>query len=232
MPLMRCPMAAQRGLSLVELLVGITVGLFVVAAATLVVSTQLGDNRRLLTETQMQQDLRATADIITRELRRAGAWGVPSTAAGAVWTPVNSAGTNPNVAVTPAVGVATQVDYLSSRTPGQNGPYGFRLAGGAIETLLAGGGWQQLTDRAVMEVTTFTVTPQNEAPLQVPCPKPCPDMTTNCWPTVTVRAFAVDITARAVSDATVVRSVRSTVRLRNDLVQFNDPLNPTLACPA
>lgn len=65
-------MARQRGLSLVELLVGISVGLFVLAGATLLLSTQLGDNRRLLLETQLQQDLRATMDIITRELRRAG----------------------------------------------------------------------------------------------------------------------------------------------------------------
>ncbi|MBL0296208.1 MAG: hypothetical protein IPQ21_03185 [Betaproteobacteria bacterium] len=53
-------------------MVGITVGLFIVAAAAMLVTTQLGDNRRLLLETQVQQDLRATADIITRELRRAG----------------------------------------------------------------------------------------------------------------------------------------------------------------
>jgi len=64
--------SAQQGLSLVELMVGITIGLFVVAAASLVVSNQLFDNRRLLLETQLQQDLRATMDIITRQLRRAG----------------------------------------------------------------------------------------------------------------------------------------------------------------
>ena len=65
----------QRGLSIVELMVGVAIGLFVVAAATMLVSTQLSDNRRLMLETQVQQDLRASADIITRELRRAGHWG-------------------------------------------------------------------------------------------------------------------------------------------------------------
>ena len=62
-----------RGLSLIELMVGIAVGLFIVAAATVLVSGQLGENRRLMLDTQLQQDLRATADIITRELRRANA---------------------------------------------------------------------------------------------------------------------------------------------------------------
>ena len=64
--------AAQRGLSIVEMMVGVTIGLLVVAGATMVVSTQLLDNRQLMVETQVQQDLRAAADIITRDLRRAG----------------------------------------------------------------------------------------------------------------------------------------------------------------
>ena len=64
----------QTGLSLVELMVGVAVGLFVVAGATLVVSNQLGDNRRLMLETQIQQDLRAAADLIARDLRRSGYW--------------------------------------------------------------------------------------------------------------------------------------------------------------
>ena len=61
----------QFGYSLVELMVGITIGLFIVAATSLMISTQLSGNRRMLLETQLNQDLRATADIITRELRRA-----------------------------------------------------------------------------------------------------------------------------------------------------------------
>ena len=66
------PGAPARGLSLVELMVGITIGLIVVAGATLLTATQLSDNRRLLLETQVQQDLRAAADIIAREVRRGG----------------------------------------------------------------------------------------------------------------------------------------------------------------
>ena len=66
--------ATQQGASLVELLVGVAVGLFIVAGATLIVSTQLSENKRLLAETQLQQDLRAAADIMTRELRRSGYW--------------------------------------------------------------------------------------------------------------------------------------------------------------
>ena len=43
---------AQRGMTLVELMVGITVGLFVVAAAATLMSAQLVDNRKLLSVNQ------------------------------------------------------------------------------------------------------------------------------------------------------------------------------------
>ena len=72
----------SRGLSIVEMLVGIAIGLFVVAGATLVATGQLADNRLLMLETQLQQDLRATADLVARELRRGGLWG---NAADSVW---------------------------------------------------------------------------------------------------------------------------------------------------
>ncbi len=67
--------ALARGLSIVELMVGITISLFILAGATLVLTTQLDSNRRLLLEAQVQQDLRTAADMISRDVRRAGYWG-------------------------------------------------------------------------------------------------------------------------------------------------------------
>ena len=86
-------------------MVGVAIGLFVVAAASMLVVTQLSDNRRLMLETQVQQDLRATADIITRELRRAGHWGK---ARDGVWYADNAAAVrvNPYAAVVQADGSA------------------------------------------------------------------------------------------------------------------------------
>lgn len=64
----------SHGLSIVELMVGITIGLFILAGTTLMLTSQLSDNRKLLLEAQIQQDLRATADMISRDIRRAGYW--------------------------------------------------------------------------------------------------------------------------------------------------------------
>jgi type IV pilus assembly protein PilW len=210
----------QRGLSLVELLVGIAIGMFIVAAATMIVVTQLGDNRRLLVETQVQQDLRAAADIITRDLRRAGALRL---------TDAHSGLASPTVAAVDSIympvapiggGPATQVDFLYMRTATDLGPYGFRLTDGAIESLQAGGNWQQLTDRSTLEITAFSVTPRHEPMLRLPCQRLCTDGTQDCWPELRVRRYTITITGRAVADRTVQRTVTTSLRLRNDDVDF------------
>lgn len=218
-----------RGLSLVELMVGITVGLFIVAAATVMVSGQLGENRRLLLESQLQQDLRATADIITRELRRVGA---NVDAQNLVATSNVAAQANGLSSTTPASGATSPANFTFQyeRTLLEHGPWGFKLENGVIKTLLVG--WQDLTDGSVMEVTQFSITVNNEPGVQIPCPKICPSGDTVCWPRVFVRNFVVEITARLRSAPQVVRSVRSDARARNELVQFNTGGSPPAACPA
>ena len=64
----------QRGMSIIEMLVGVVVGLLVVAGASKLMIDSFGENRRLLLETRVNQDLRAAADLIARDIRRAGYW--------------------------------------------------------------------------------------------------------------------------------------------------------------
>jgi prepilin-type N-terminal cleavage/methylation domain-containing protein len=224
----------QRGLSLVELMVGIAIGLFIVAAASLVVSSQLNDNRRLLLELQLQQDLRATADIITRELRRAGASAIaergvvnPALAGGAV----AAASAYLVVELDRVPGSVTSVTYKYKRSNNEEGPFGYRLdSDGVIRAqLTSSSGWQELTDLNTLVVETFSITETDSVPVVLPCPKDCPVGTGDaCWPTVAVRELAITIAGRAPSDAAIRRSVSTQVRLRNDNVAF---LAGGAACP-
>lgn len=229
----RRPSRIDRGLSLVELMVGVTIGLFVVAAATVMVSGQLGENRRLLLETQLQQDLRATADIITRELRRTGALLRPQKS---VSSATFTAEENARGATTPASGPSSNVTFKYERTASEVGDWGYKLEGGVIKTQLASpAGWQDLTDGAVMVVESFTINIERSTPQQLPCPALCSGGGTDCWPVMYVRDFVVDITARARNTpdgAPIRRSVRSTVRARNDWVEFKLGASPTVVCPA
>lgn len=204
-----------RGLSLVELMVGIAVGLMVVAGASFVAVNQIGDNRRLTLETQVQQDLRAAADLIVRDLRRTGYWGNSQQG---LWQ-----GSNPAAASNPyadASAAAGQIDFSYARdadnlVDANSEEFGFKLDGGAIKMLI-GGTWQQLTDPLVLQVTGFSVTPQSQS-VQQACFNECPGGGKACWPTLEIRRYDIEITGHAVADSNVVRSVRESVRLRNDV---------------
>ena len=227
---------AQRGMSLVELMVGITVGLFVVAAATTLMANQLSDNRRLLVEMQIQQDLRASMDIITRQIRRAGALTTGFAEVGLATSTGAGGARSVHTTVTPTAAAATAVGFSYRRNPAEDGPYGFKLENDVIKTLVGDAPWQDLTDGNVMKVTAFTVTPVQVASAVLPCPKLCPvaggGFNTACWPQLVVRDYTVTITAEARNDPTVRRSMSSKVRLRNDWVRFNDAANPNAVCPA
>ena len=219
----------QLGMSLVELLVGITIGLFIVAAASLMVTSQLSDNRRLLLEVQVQQDLRATADVIARELRRAGG---RKLAAEGVWSETNLASANPfsDITITGTPG-NTEVRFDYERGIGlQRLGFRFDSARGVIQSYV-GTGWQDLTDGNTMRVTGFTVQPPAPAipaipDPEIPCTKACPGGGTLCWPKLEVRAYVVEIIAEARTDDRIKRSLSSVVRRRNDAY------SPVQECPA
>jgi type IV pilus assembly protein PilW len=225
----------QAGLSIVELLVGVAIGLVIVAGSSVLMTGQLIENRKLLIETQLQQDLRAAADIVTRELRRAGAVQEP-TALRTIWYP-GTAQVESNAMAAGLSFSAAQVNF--DYDPGlTSGPYGFRLVTttspptGVIQTRIGASGWQDLTDPKVMRVTTFTPTAVVVAPpVRLPCPKLCADGTSDCWPTYQVRELLVTIEAEALADSTVKRAITTRARVRNDLVNFFDPALSRM-CPA
>lgn len=221
----------QGGLSLVEMMVGIAVGLIVVAGAALLVSSQLGENRRLLLETQLQQDMRAAMDIMSRELRRMGAQREPVALLGLA-SP-GGAQENSMARLSPTVGGETvdSLEFHYQPTLG-NDDFGFKLDSGVVKSKLGASGWQELTDFNVMKVTKLEFTPTHRELGRLPCPKPCPDVAspTGCWPEVRVRYIDVKLEAEAKSDTNVKRTLTSRVRVRNDVIQFN--VSPAEICPS
>lgn len=214
---------AQRGLSIVELLVGITIALLIAAAGVTVFAGNLRENRQLLLEARLMQDLRTAADLVSRDLRRAGYWGA---ADDGVWA-VGAGGvaTNPYAALAPTGATSDAISFRYSRDATENQvvdsneQFGFRLRNGAIEIQLGAGNWQALTDAGTLTITAFDVTPSAQTlSLESFCATVCPTGSTTCPPRQQLRSVALLITGRLVADAAVTRSVRSQVRLRNDTV--------------
>lgn len=202
------------------MMVGVTIGLIVVAAATMLTSTQLGENRRLLLETQLQQDLRASADVITRELRRAS---YTPAAFQQIWyaNRASPAASNSFGPMTPASGVGlTEFEFAYLRRPGDQGPYGFKKDANILRTEFAGS-WHQLTDERVMKITAFNVNLSDPETVKLPCPALCPGGTDSCWPEIQMRTARITITGQSVADPTMSRTLTTQVRVRNDYVKFN-----------
>ena len=187
----------------------------------------------MILETQVQQDLRASADIITRELRRAGHWGK---ARDGVWYADNASLIRDNrysgirkaddsdfadgeASSTVLMTYSRSGDELEETGMVESAEQlGFRLDNGVIQSRLGDSGWQALTDSNTLNVTNFALT-MNLQPIRLECPKPCPDpLVENCRPILQVRDITVDIVGQAAHDSSVQRSVRSNVRLRNDAV--------------
>ena len=209
----------QHGLSLVELTVGLALGLLVTAAGLSLLASQWREHRSATAATRLMQELRSAADIITRDLRRAGHWGAPT-----------AGSTNPYAAFAPQAAASDAASFAYSRDATENQlldaneQFRLRLRGGVIELLLGSGGWQALTDAGTLVVTEFSVQPVLQSvSLSEHCTIPCPPGVA-CGPWLQRRSVAVRITARAVDDPTLVRRLSSLVRLRNDTVAG--------ACPA
>ena len=233
---MRSP---ERGLSIVELMIGIAIGLFIVAGATLMLTTQLGDNRRLLLEAQIQQDMRAAADMISRDIRRAGYW---AQSYRQVW-PGAGALANPYTRIEPG-GAPLATDAIEyDRSTGEDGRLigsddngvdaeanrsrervGFRLStrpneSKTIEYQVGAGNWQALTDKEVLNITLFRldITARD---LPVPCGAglQCPVLGPGgCRLVLTYRDVTINITAQAIHEPAVQRALRDNVRLRNSV---------------
>jgi Tfp pilus assembly protein PilW len=229
------PGATQRGVGLVELMVGITVGLIVTAGAALVATRQINEHRRLMLEVQMQQDLRIAADLLQQDMRRAGYRGLP---ASGVWEPERNAGATgaQDAASSPYAAASTnatgdQLLYRYARPPAgatavnktnvlaSNEQFGIRWnrSNKSLEIQLGLNNWQPITDPDVVKIENFTASIVTQ---QVQLVDLC-DPTALCvaagtCPTQGVRQVNFTITAVAKSDSSVQRTLNVSERIRAD----------------
>ncbi|MCV2365988.1 prepilin-type N-terminal cleavage/methylation domain-containing protein [Paucibacter sp. DJ1R-11] len=225
----------QTGLSLIELMVGITVGMIVVAGASLMMTNQVAEHRRLTLETQIQQDLRATADLMLKEVRRAGSWAVPQNglwAPAAAGSPFVAPVANPYIRrllVTPSEGgdelqysYSKQKERFNDASPLEDNEvnestevFGFKLDQGTIKFLL-GETWQPMTDPSVLVVTGLRITLNTqESSLADSCENACSPATGTC-PKLQQRRVTIRIAGRSAHDANVARVLQVSARVRND----------------
>lgn len=227
MRVLRCRMPRHLlGVSIVETLVGLATGLVVLAGATTLAANQLREQRALLVDVRTTQDLRSAADLIARELRRAGYWadaaaGIRPDTAGAAAPPSNPyAALAPLVAASDATGFSYSRDAVEDHAVGGDERTGFRLHGQAVE-MRVGDAWQTLTDAATLVVTAFDVVPRvDEIDLSALCNRPCDAGASAdaCPPRQQLRRLTVLLVGHSAGHPAAVHRAVADVRLRNDAI--------------
>ena len=223
-------------MTLLEVLVGLSIGLFVAAAATALLRQFLFDNRQLLLRIRLEQQMQSVADVALRELRRAGHW---EQAHLGVADNFSLARANPYATLDDAAperptdtlrfawsgaGAETAPDGVS-----QAEATGVRLLEGRVG-LLKGGNWQPLTDAAFMTVTAFELTLHQRAlDLERHCERPRPLGTCAtgagriCPPRLLRRSVELRMEGFAAREPTLTHALTSRVQLRNDVVEGECP---------
>lgn len=213
-----------RGFSIVELLIGVAIGLFILTGASLLYVNNLGNSRLLLAQARMDQDLRSAMDLITRDLRRGAYWvdSLKGTTTTALATIPNTYSAVTVSGSASAANIAYSYDDSDSATTDVNErTFEFKLTStnpsfGRIEMKIGSGPWQAVTDVNTMSITAFDITETATAiDVSTACTTACAGAT---CPRITVRTYNIVLTGTSRVDPAMVRTLRSQVRVRNDAI--------------
>ena len=208
----------QDGLSLVEALVGLALGLLVVAVGLATKVAHLHDTRRVAQGLGQMQAMRATLDLLSRDLRRAGHWqdALAGVAAAAPAGPVPS---NP-YALDTAPPPGMLVGYGHAVPEGRSADrFGWRLRRATVEFQLGTNQWHAVTDPDILEVTRLEVVPAaHEVSLAAYCLAPCPAESADCPPRQRVVSYRIELRGQVPGVPASARDLGTTLTVRNDTV--------------
>lgn len=209
---MSIKLSRQRGLGLVELMISLVIGMIVIAGALSMTSSTFGANASQMKMSRLNNELRMAMSNITRDMRRTGYtnWTVAQLAAGDY-----TVSPQPASVFTVTAGAESMVMHYDENADGEylatepTETYSFRFNNNTIEAKTGTslpGTWSAIVDPAVVQITAFTVTDLSQVLAKT---------TTLGTYSVTIPMYSISITGRLVKDATVVRTIQETVRLRN-----------------
>lgn len=169
----------QRGLTLVELLISLTIGLVVLAAAASVYVTTVVNGGAAIAGSRLNQELMTLMNVMVQDIRRAGYW--RDAAADPTKNPFNSVDVTA-LAVRPSAADPTGVtdsgqcilyayDSNDNGTLDDQNIFGFRLDNGIVQMRLSGNVasnvrhddcddpddiWRDITDGNLIRITNLT----------------------------------------------------------------------------
>ena len=141
----------QSGFSLVEFLVGSTIGMILLSAAALLWAEYTRMHHGWVQEARLDHDLRASARLLISHLRRAGYWASPA-----------SHRLNPYAELQfteKGILFYTSRDATENHQIDANEVFGIRLKKDVLEFALGTQNWQALTDPHALRIRSFELRP-------------------------------------------------------------------------
>lgn len=153
----------QRGFTLIELMVALVIGLLLMLGLTTFLINNIRSNSDTLKAIRLNQEMRATMMLMSRELRRAGYWASTASA------------TNPFQTMTTSTAGCVLYSYDRNATASTTVPsdvqYGFLLASGAVYMRSGGSSytctpgannvWEAVTDDHVTKISSLSFVPSS-----------------------------------------------------------------------
>ncbi len=210
--------STQTGYSLIELMISITLGLFITSGSIVVLVNTMRNSHESLKLVRLNYDMQTAMNLMINDIRRAGYWSnaVNDMDSGANNNPFMQAGTDISISAGNNCILLTYDDDKNGTLPAVNTAggdkrYGYRLSGQILQTrpvtadfdcTATTNTWDDLTDGII---TNFSVTETDTvAPI------------TGTASTVTIRYITVTMTGQLDDDPVITRTLTQTVRVRND----------------
>lgn len=211
--------SGQRGVGLVELMISLVIGMIVIAGALSMTSSTFGANASQMKMSRLNNELRIAMSNITRDMRRASYqnWRVSrdplDSTDRANLTDGNYTNNPQPVRVvtygTTADSIVVSYDEDANSSHAATETYGFKFEDNTIKAWIGTATPSAIVDPSVIQITAFTITDLSQVIAKT---------TTKGTFNVTVPMYSISITGRLVKDATVIRTIQETVRLRNVIV--------------
>ena len=236
------PRRRARGWSLVELMLAVALGLLLLTALLQLATGHVDEQRRMLLESRLTQDLRTAIELVSRDVRRSGYWGEVSDGVWDSRRPTATLAANPyrgavlnGPSAAPWLGYSYSRDLTEDHVNSNQEKFGLRLnpASQTIEWRLSGSAvapderdhWQTLTDPALLRVTRLSIRlDEQRQSLLAHCPQTACNGQAGCPPERIQRRVRIELDAQDTRDSRVQRQLATEARLRNDEVRGACPL--------
>lgn len=204
---MNCPTSTQKGFTLIEILIGLVIGLIGMAAAISITTGVVRSNKDNLNAIRLNLELQGVMDIMTRDLLRAGYWSVSNgdssdniymtSTNGIAFTTsqitfsYDADSSDDNTIIHPAT------DFFGYRRNFNNTLNAFEVQSRTTQA----GDWQALTDARVINIATLNFRDESL------------DLDSNGTPDINY--VGITLAGALTSDPTVRRTFTQWVRVRN-----------------